>query len=133
VPSNPPLGPTVHYENKAHEKDGSALDPWRPEGLVYAPTPNGPLLLGAVFKMDRAGQAGPTPAGPIAHWHSHPNLCVSLLNLGLSGIATPGGTCPPGALNVTTPAMLHVWTVDNPGGPWVDELDKAYLARLLRG
>ena len=38
-------------------------------------------------------------------------------------------SCPS---TVTRPAMLHVWTVDNPGGPFADQLDPAFTARLAR-
>lgn len=46
-------GMGIHYENRALVEDG-VLDPLRPEVLVYQPTKNGELRLGAVeyFQVD---------------------------------------------------------------------------------
>ena len=129
--NGPQFGP-LHYVNDVREHDDEVLEPTRPEGLVYVPTADGPLLVGALFIMPRLGLAGPTPGGPITHWHTH-NVCIGLPPLLLAGLATPVGACPPGSINVTTPEMMHVWTIDNPGGPYADELDKAFIARLSRG
>jgi len=43
----------VHYENKAYEMGSKrpVMDPNRPQGLVYAKTPHGPILLGAMFVL----------------------------------------------------------------------------------
>jgi hypothetical protein len=112
------------------EKDADVLRPDKPEGLVYVDTTNGPPLVGALYVMPRVGLAGRS-GGSITHWHTH-NVCISVAPLGLAGLATPLGACPPGSLNVATPEMLHVWTVDVPGGPFADELDKEFVARLTK-
>jgi hypothetical protein len=88
---------------------------------VYANTDDGPWLVGALFIMPRLGVDGPTPGGALTHWHSHDNVCIALPMVALAGLSTPIGICPPGAIGVTTAAMMHVWTVDNRGGPFADE------------
>jgi hypothetical protein len=32
---------------------------------------------------------------------------------------------------VTLPEMMHVWTVDNPDGPYADNLDDKWVRELL--
>jgi hypothetical protein len=132
VPSTPPRAPTVHYANPAYVHDGHVLDPLRPEELVYANTPHGPLLLGAMYMMPNANEPGPAIGGSLTEWHIHTNLCFALPSRAIGGFLTPFGTCPPGSINAPTPAMLHVWTVANPAGPF-GELPPAYVARLTGG
>jgi hypothetical protein len=115
-------GPDVHLENKAYKSDGRVLDPERPEMLVYAIDGGRATLLGVVFVMERAGLAAPAPGGSVTRWHAH-NLCLTALPPGF-GIVSPFGSCPALSVNVTTPEMMHVWIVDNPGGPFADGLDK---------
>jgi hypothetical protein len=128
--SGPPLK-TMHYMHAGREHDDEVLQPERPEGLVYIKTQDGPLLVGAVLTIPRVGLSGPAPGGPITHWHTH-NVCIALPKIALAGLATPMGACPPGSINVTTPDMMHVWTVDVPGGPFADDLDDTFVARLAR-
>ncbi|HEY3062974.1 MAG TPA: hypothetical protein VGL99_28715 [Chloroflexota bacterium] len=121
-PSGPRVG-NQHYVNHGLEHDGRVLDPQHPEGLVYVDT----TLVGALFQMPRLGEIGPQPGGTITHWHTHDNICIGLAGLGL---ATPFGACPPFSIGVAAPAMMHIWTIDNPGGPFADELDPAFVRRL---
>ena len=129
-PTTPPQGPQVHYVNEAFQHSGRILDPTRPPALVYASTPSGPLLLGAMYMMPKANMPGPDVGGSLAEWHTHPNVCFVLPTFGMDIIMSPYGTCPVGSINAPTPAMLHVWTVANPGGPFADELSPAFIARL---
>jgi hypothetical protein len=135
-PGDAALGGVVHYENERYKNDGVTLDPTRPEMLVYAATERGTYLLGAVYALPWAWQDAPDAGGgSITAWHSHTNICFGLA--GLVGLVSPFGTCPAGSLNVATGPMMHVWTVDLPGGPfglepeedeieqWLDERDKA--------
>jgi hypothetical protein len=119
-PSPPAGGPTAHYSNEAYQHAGRVLDTQRPEALVYANTPNGPMLLGAMYMLQKANMLPPDVGGSLTEWHTHVNLCF-ILPLGLAGFQTPFGTCPVGALNAPLPPMLHVWTVANSGGPFGDE------------
>lgn len=118
-------GTAVHLENKAYKSDGRVLDPQRPETLVYAISGGRATLLGALFVMEQAGQPGPAPGGPITHWHAH-NVCVTVLPVGF-GLVSPFGGCPGLSVSITTPEMMHVWVVDNPGGPFVDGLDDTWV------
>lgn len=121
-------GTDVHLENKANGKDGAVLDPQRPEMLVYAVEGGRATLLGVVYVMERAGRAGPQPGGPITRWHAH-NLCATALPPGL-GIVSPYGGCPALSVSVASPEMMHVWTVDNPGGAFAESLDESWVREL---
>jgi len=78
---------------------------------------------------EKLGQTGPEIAGPLVRWHTHAGICFGSGG-GIAGIVSPFGTCPAGSINVLTPAMLHVWTVDgNPTGAY-GELDPDFIARL---
>jgi hypothetical protein len=117
-------GYSVHLENKAYGADGRVLDPDRPQMLMYAIADGRATLLSAVYTMPRAGEVGPTPGGPLTRWHSH-NGCLSLLPPGFSVVDAYGG-CPAFSVQVTMPAMMHVWVVDNPGGPYADEVPDSW-------
>src|SRR6202521_4127763 len=54
------LGST-HWMNQANVDAGYVMDPRRPQGLVYANTKHGPVLLGAMFQIKHIGQFGPDP------------------------------------------------------------------------
>jgi hypothetical protein len=123
-------GDTTHWLSSRNEKDGRTLDPIRPEGLVYANTASGPVLLGAVYQMP-LGEPGPVVGGSLTAWHKHQNICFSALSHTLSGIASPFGRCPAGSVMLDTPEMIHVWVVPQPGGSfgdldeqWVKEFNK---------
>lgn len=126
-------GTDQHVDNPRYVHDGRALDPARPETLVYAAGPHGPVLLGAMFQTSGIGRPGPTPAGSLLVWHAHEQVCFGSLPLGLAGLTDPFGVCP--ALTVTVPLtneMVHVWTV--PGAPvrfgdLPEDWLKQYLAR----
>jgi hypothetical protein len=121
----PGQGPDVHLDNKANRSDGRVLDPEYPETLVYAISGGTATLLGVVYVMEKAGVPAPQPGGPITRWHAH-NICLTLLPPGF-GIVSPFGTCPALAINLTTPEMMHVWVVDNPGGAFAEGLDKEWV------
>lgn len=122
------IDPLIHFENKANA--GAVLDPSRPQALVYARTPHGLRLVGAMFQMPKAGQWGPDPGGSLTQWHQHEGICFSPFGIEFS-FATPFWTCPIGSTNITTPPMLHVWIIDNgKNGPFAADLDKAVQHRL---
>lgn len=123
-------GMNVHLENEQFKKDGRQLDPARPEGLVYAIEGGKATLLGAVFEMERAGDPGLAPGGPITRWHAH-NLCVSLTPPGI-GIVTPYGGCPSFSVTMTIAEMMHIWTVDHPGGPYAEGVDENWAREYNR-
>ena len=109
--------PLKHYFNADYETDGRVLDPTRPEGLQYAHTDRGPLLVAAVYLMNRAAEPGREVGGCLTRWHGHNDLCSSDPAKGMiSGVRTRSGRCPPGQVPWAGPLFLHVWTIDVPGG-----------------
>ena len=131
-PSGSTSMPSTHWFNAAYDKAGYVMDPRHPQGLVYANTHHGPVLLGAMFQMQHAGQFGPDPGGPLTAWHQHENICFSPLGLEFS-LMTPYATCPVGAFDLTAPPMLHVWIVDNPqGGRFAVDIDPKVVAEIDR-
>jgi hypothetical protein len=121
--------PLRHFENKANAN--AILDPNRPQALVYAQTKHGLQLIGAMFQMQRAGQWGPDPGGPLTQWHQHEGICFSPFGFEFS-FETPFWTCPVGSTSITTPPMLHVWIIDNgKEGSFAADLDKTVQKQLL--
>jgi hypothetical protein len=121
--------PSTHWMNQRYVDAGYVMDPRRPQGLVYANTRHGPVLLGAMFEMKRVGQFGPDPGGPLTAWHEHENVCFSPFGLEFS-LMTPTATCPLGSIDISAPPMLHVWIVDNPGGPFAVDIDQKVVKRI---
>ncbi|HVD45985.1 MAG TPA: hypothetical protein VNG70_01755 [Candidatus Limnocylindria bacterium] len=128
-PGGPSNMPSQHWMNEAYEKAGYVMDPQRPQGLVYANTRRGPLLLGAMFQMQHLDQFGPDPGGPLTAWHQHENICFTPFGFEFS-LMTPFAICPLGAIDISASPMLHVWIVDNPGGPFAVDIDPAALAAV---
>jgi hypothetical protein len=120
VPITPSGAPVVHYLNRAYYEQvltgGPVLNYQDPQSLVYANTPNGAVLVAAMYITSRNGPT-PQPGGCLTQWHVHTNLCLTgaLDVVGSVGPGQPG--CPPGSVNRVTPAMIHVWFVPIPGGP----------------
>jgi hypothetical protein len=120
LPITPPGAPVVHYLNVAYYqavlKGGPVLNYQDPQSLVYANTPNGAVLVAAMYITSYNGPT-PQPGGCLTQWHVHTNLCLTG-SLDVVGAVGPGqSTCPPGSVNKVTPAMIHVWFVPIPGGP----------------
>lgn len=125
-------GSGFHADNPAFKKDGRIFDPNAPETLVYAAGQDGPVLLGAMFEMDRIGEPGPAAGGPLTPWHAHDHVCFSLLPPGLAGLTGPFGSCPIATITIpVTPEMIHVWTVPGAPEPFGD-LDEAWLGAYLQ-
>ena len=122
--------PSSHWMNEAYVKAGYVMDPQRPQGLVYANTKHGPVLLGAMFQMQHIGQFGPDPGGPITAWHQHENICFGPIGFEFS-FMTPYGICPIGSIDISASPMLHVWIVDNPkGGPFAVDIDESVVKAI---
>jgi hypothetical protein len=127
--AGPLRGLAVHFSSKARGDDGRVLDPDAPETLVYAAGNGRILLLGVMYQMPRAGVPGPAVGGSATRWHTH-NVCFTLLPPGF-GVVSPYGTCPFTSYTVTPGEMMHVWTVDPPGGPYVEHPDDAWVRAKL--
>jgi hypothetical protein len=119
----------THYAKPANEADDRLLDPEAPEQLVYGIDKGKVLLLGVLYKLPEADMTGPRFGGSLTRWHAH-NVCAGFLPPG-AGLVSPLGGCPPMSLMVTDPDMIHVWTVDPPGGPYTEHLDKTWLLDLI--
>jgi hypothetical protein len=128
-PGGPANMPSTHWINDAYVKAGYVMDPRRPQGLVYANTRHGPVLLGAMFQMPHLNQFGPDPGGPLTAWHQHENICFTPLGFEFS-LMSPFAVCPLGAIDISAPPMLHVWIVDNPGGPFAVDIDPSVVAAV---
>ncbi|HEX6350382.1 MAG TPA: hypothetical protein VF160_13450 [Candidatus Dormibacteraeota bacterium] len=120
----------VHWINNALVKAGPALDPSRPQGLVYVDSRHGPVLVGAMFQGRRVGDFGPDPGGSLTAWHEHEHVCFSPAGFDLE---SPYAGCPVGSVSVSVPPMLHVWIVPNPGGPFAIDLDPRVVKAIQRG
>lgn len=106
-----------HYFNAAYVTDGRVLDPTRPEGLMYAFTDRGPVLVAVVWIMNRPGEPGRDVAGCLTHWHEHDNLCSTDPAKGqITGLRDAKGGCPRGQVPWRPPAMMHTWLIEVPGG-----------------
>ncbi|HUY74838.1 MAG TPA: hypothetical protein VMW11_10030 [Candidatus Dormibacteraeota bacterium] len=122
-PGGPQNMPSTHWMNQRYVDAGYVLDPNRPQGLVYANSRQGPVLLGAMFQMKHLGQFGPDPGGPLTAWHEHQDICFTPFGFEFS-LMTPTATCPVGSIDISVPPMLHVWIVANPkGGPFAVDID----------
>ncbi|HEX9969270.1 MAG TPA: hypothetical protein VGB03_03955 [Acidimicrobiales bacterium] len=129
-PITPVLNRFQHWHNQAFFTDGRVLEPTAPEELIYASTSRGPVLVAAMFLMERVGDKGPQVGGPLTVWHDHEDLCFSSDGRVVGFYRPPRLTCPPGAVNQRTPEMLHVWIVDNPAGPFAPEMEPAALQAI---
>lgn len=125
----PAEGLDLHYGRSDLDHDGRVLDPERPETLVYAAGNGRAVLLGVMFTVGRAGQPGPAVGGSSTRWHAH-NVCVTPAPFGF-GVQSPYGTCPFLSVAATTGEMIHLWTVDPPGGPWAAHLPEEWVRALL--
>jgi hypothetical protein len=113
-----------HYFNAANVTDGRVLDPDHPEGLMYAHTERGPVLIAAVYLMNNPGDEGAQPGGCLTTWHTHDNLCSTDPAAGrITGLHGPGQPCPPGQVLYAAPPMMHTWIIDVPGGPFARDID----------
>lgn len=123
--------PSTHWMNNANVQKGYVMDPNHPQGLVYANSHHGPVLLGAMFQMPKIGEFGPDPGGPLTAWHQHENVCFTPFGFEFS-LMTPLSECPLGAIDISASPMLHVWIVDNPQGPFAVDIDSKVVAAIDR-
>ena len=113
-----PVTPTSslisEWINPRYAKAGKLLDPRHPQRLMYVSGPGGPLLVGVVFVLPSAAVSAPTIGGTVTPWQRHTDYPL-------------GGRMQP------TPAMLHVWVVYNPAGPFAEDLSPRAIVRMLDG
>ncbi|TMC80359.1 MAG: DUF4401 domain-containing protein [Chloroflexi bacterium] len=121
--------PSTHWMNQRNVDAGYVMDPRHPQGLVYANTRRGPVLLGAMFQMQHIDQFGPDPGGPLTAWHQHQNICLTPFGFEFS-LMTPTATCPIGSIDISVAPMLHVWIVDNPSGRFAVDIDSKVVKKI---
>jgi hypothetical protein len=114
---HPVTGParnrSQHYVNDRYRRDTDVLLAEHVESLVFGWTRHhGVVPLGALYIMPKAGMHGPEIGGCLTRWHIH---------------QAGDGEFGSGA---ELPEMLHVWTVDMPGGPFAAEPDADYIRDL---
>jgi hypothetical protein len=121
-----------HYFNPTYVTDGRVLDPFRPEGLMYAYTDHGPVPVAAVYLMNHADEPGRAVGGCLTVWHKHENLCsIDPANGMITGLRAQGGRCPRGQVPWAAPPMLHTWGIDIPGGPFAHRVSVTDIFRQL--
>ena len=126
-------GLDAHADNESLKNDDHIFDPEYPETLVYAIADSGtPVLLGAMYQMEKIGQAGPAIGGPLTVWHAHDHICFSLLPPAIAGFTSPLGQCPLGTLTMPlSNEMLHVWVLPGLEDPF-DDIDEEWLDAYLK-
>ncbi len=125
-PMEPPDLEIVHFVNPAYFSVADILRPEHVQSLIYYNSTHGPVLIGAMYIMPRLGMPGPEIGGSLTPWHHHDDLCfdnvtnviVAFAHSAFFDRGEKSGSCPHGSSNRRTPEMLHVWIVDNPGGPF---------------
>ncbi len=119
VPITPTGAQVVHYVKVSFLADNFLVNPAAIESLVYANTPQGAILVAAMYLMnlDQVGVTPPMPGGCLTEWHIHTNLCFSDANGAVVGETHADGTCNAGSSNHVTEPMLHIWLAPVPGGP----------------
>ena len=131
-PATPSSALISEWINPSYSKAARVLDPRHPERLMYVNGPGGPILAGAMFVMPSVAFDGPALGGPLTPWHRHTDLCF-LPNGTLVGTNGYGFACPLRSRTLITPAMLHVWVVYNPAGPFAEDLSPRAIVRMLDG
>ncbi len=134
-PMEPPDLEIVHFVNSAYLSDSDVLRTDHVQSLIYFNSPQGPMLIGAMYIMPRPGMPGPQVGGSLTVWHQHSNLCfdketnmiVAFRRSAFFDRSDKSGSCPKGSSKGTTPEMLHVWIINNPGGPFGSDMDPDVL------
>lgn len=113
----------VYLYDREFVREGTWIDPGRPQALVYLRRPSAAhLLVGTAFIVP-AGD-GPRIGGGLTIWFPHRGLCVdSQDEVVAKGI--PGGGCPSGS-RALAPQLeaLHVWLFENPNGSFAGRLTR---------
>jgi hypothetical protein len=123
-PVSPTDYPIVYYVNPtivtANQSSERSLDPSAVDGLIYATTPSGELVLVAAMYLlpDTLTQDAPMPYGSLVQWHQRTGLCVPETGSSASPLAISGfAPCAAGSTIGPTPYMTMVWQVPVAGGP----------------
>ncbi len=111
-----------HFINWSYVTDGQALNPDRPESLVYQVRNGEKTLVAAMFMASPGTTLDDTPelGGALTQWHIHDNLCFSNDPEAprVAGLTDVQGGCRPPTVKLSPVPMIHVWTVPHPCGPF---------------
>ena len=139
-PMEPPDQEIVHFVNRAYFTNADVLKPQHVQSLIYYNGAKGPILIGAMYIMPRAGMPGPEIGGSLTSWHNHENLCFdNQTNMPVAFVGDAffdnnsgwSRSCPKGSSKQDTPEMLHVWVIDNPAGPFDSDMNPADIGTIL--
>jgi hypothetical protein len=109
-------GVVTHLVNPTLANDGTAVDPTKPDALVYATNGSRYTLIGVMFMAPNKSHP-PQPGGPLTTWHYHENASCLDRNAPIAfphyrpgdQLYAATGACPSGTLTKRTGQMLHVW------------------------
>lgn len=102
--------------------DDDTLNPDAPESLVYRVGTNGSrTLVSAMFMLapNVPLEGVPDVGGRLTQWHIHDDLCFTPgATPRVAGVTTVGGSCTAPLEKLAPAAMIHVWIVPHPCGPF---------------
>jgi hypothetical protein len=131
-PITPTGAPVVHYLSRsaylATFLGGPVIRLSEPQSLVFANTPEGAVLVAAMYITTPRG-ATPQPGGCLTQWHVHTNLCTQRGFGIVAAITAAHPSCPAGSVNRVTPPMMHIWFVPIPGGPTAIDASDGQIVR----
>jgi hypothetical protein len=123
VPVSPTDYPVVYYVNPATVAANAAarrtLSPQHLDGLVYATTPSGDVVLAGAFYVLPAGVSKPPmPYGALVQWHQRTAVCApATASAATPLVITSFPPCAAGTTQRPTPYLSMVWQVPVAGGP----------------
>jgi len=124
-------GALAYLYDRDFVREGTWLDPGRPQALVYIRTEEDTYkLIGAAY-LAPSGE-GPRLGGRLTTWYPHGMLCLDAADEVVAQ-STTADDCPPNDHALAwRPEVLHVWLFDNPNGPFAGELtqEAADVAKL---
>ena len=109
-----------HFINWDHMDDGRELDAEAIESVVFEVTDGGgrePVSAMYILDDGKTTDDVPEVAGELTVWHDHQDLCWDESGTRVVGLLVRE-QCRPGGELWVTPPMLHVWTTENPCGPF---------------
>jgi len=102
--------------------DDDTLNPDAPESLVYRVGTNGSrTLVSAMFMLapNVPLENAPDVGGRLTQWHIHDDLCFTPgATPRVAGVTTVEGSCTAPLEKLPPAAMIHVWIVPHPCGPF---------------
>jgi hypothetical protein len=100
-----------HMLKLSYMLDDKITDPTAIEALVIEQRGGVDVIVGGMYMlnigMDEADV--PTFGGPLIAWHSHDGFCIAENGV-IVGLDPVTGECPPTAIFVDDPPMLHIWS-----------------------